>query len=434
MHSSVCRATKKLTKAKWLLGDEYEMEVDIEYNGIQPQAAWRMSNKIQRWGITWRDSTPTNPDVSLGINGDVGSAIMMSHGMTLLAMSEIKDEMFAFALVALAVVHPIKAGDSDDDFIAVVMDGTLCHMDLCAGAQERGLQFADGYAEDGDDVLVAFSTVEVARDQVIKERAEAAAKPTKRPRLKKSDAITAVQEAGDETTVTGESSRPRRKSGSAGGGQGSRGKKPEGKLTLVAAIVQANNLTAKTKPADVEAMYKSLEDGLGQCFPYGQDPLPSKIPAGRIHLAPDSLKYRVFVEKRKEQVQLEAEALGTIRRKLELYCVPIKKAPVVGGGPEDEGAELILRSMPAKDMQWLIDRQLIPWYADVHWYIVGGQHTYQACVSIAKKEEPGSARHKFYTEFDIVPVYSRDPDTLIKMSNALNIQVRDKAVQENFWS
>ena len=59
-------------------------------------------------------------------------------------------------------------------------------------------------------------------------------------------------------------------------------------------------------------MYKSLEEGLGQCFPYGQDPLPSKIPADRIHLAPDSLKYRVFVEKRRDQVQLEAEALGTI--------------------------------------------------------------------------------------------------------------------------
>ena len=126
-------------------------------------------------------------------------------------------------------------------------------------------------------------------------------------------------------------------------------------MTLAAAIVQANNLTAKTKPADVEAMYKSLEDGLGQCFPYEQDPLPSKIPAGRIHLAPDSLKYRVFVEKRKEQVQLEAEALGTIRRKPELYCVPVKKAPVKGGGPEAEGAELILRSMPAKDTQWHID-------------------------------------------------------------------------------
>ena len=299
-----------------------------------------MSDKINRWGITWRDSTPTNPDVSLGINGDVGTAIMMSHSMTLLAMSEVTDEVFAFALVALLAVHPIRPGD--DDYIIVVLDATRCYMDLCTGAQERGLQFANGYAEDHDDVLVAFGTVEAARDQVIKERAEAAAKPTKRPRLKKSDAATAVQEASDETPVTGESSRPKRKSSSASGGQGSRGKKPEGKLTLVATIVQANNLTAKTKQADVEAMYKSLEDGLGQCFPYRQDPLSSKIPTDRIHLAPNSLKYHVFVEKRKEQVQLEAEALGTIRRKPELYCVPFKKAPVPEGGPEDEGAKLIL--------------------------------------------------------------------------------------------
>ena len=50
------------------------------------------------------------------------------------------------------------------------------------------------------------------------------------------------------------------------------------------------------------------------------------------------------------------------------------------------------------------------------------------------KEEPGSAQHKFYTEFDVVPVYSRDPDMLIKVSNALNIQVRDKVISENFWS
>ena len=101
-------------------------------------------------------------------------------------------------------------------------------------------------------------------------------------------------------------------------------------------------MTAKTKPADVEAMYKSLEEGLGQCFPYGQDPLPCKIPADKIHLAPDSLKYRMFEEKRKDQVQLEAEALGTIRRKSELYCIPLKQAPVKGGRPEDEGEGLIL--------------------------------------------------------------------------------------------
>ena len=33
-----CRAAKKPTKAKWLLGDQYKMEIDIEYKGVQPRA------------------------------------------------------------------------------------------------------------------------------------------------------------------------------------------------------------------------------------------------------------------------------------------------------------------------------------------------------------------------------------------------------------
>ena len=182
-------------------------------------------------------------------------------------------------------------------------------------------------------------------------------------------------------------------------------------------------------------MYKSLEDGLRQCFLYGQDLVPCKISADKIHLALNSLKYCVFVEKRKEQVQLEREALGTICKKPELYYVPLKRGLVLAGGLEDKEEGLIMQAMPAKDMQWVIDGQTMAWYqADVHWYVVGGQHTYQACMSIATKEEPGSARHKFYMEFDVVRVYSRDLDMLIKVSNALNIQVKDKVVTENFRS
>ena len=207
----------------------------------------------------------------------------------------------------------------------------------------ESLQFLEGFAEDCEEVLVTFSSMEATMEQVNKERAEAAAKPSRKSCRKKSDTAGGGHEIGDETAATGESSRPKRKNTSASGErEASRAKKGDRKLTLAAAILQANNLTAKTKPADVEAMYKSLEEGLGQCFPYGQDPLPCKIPADKIHLASDSLKYRVFVEKRKDQVQLEAEALGTIRRKPELYCVPLKRAPVKGGGLENEGEELIL--------------------------------------------------------------------------------------------
>ena len=171
-------------------------------------------------------------------------------------------------------------------------------------------------------------------DQVNKECLQAASKPNKHARTMKSDATGAAHEIADKTTATGESSRPKQKSTSdKGEREASKAKKLDQKLSLAAAILQANNLTSKTKLSEVKAMYKSLEEGLGQCFPYGQDPLPCKIPTERIHLAPDSLKYRVFVEKCKEQVQLEHKALGTIHRKLELYCIPLKRAPVVGRGP-----------------------------------------------------------------------------------------------------
>ena len=114
-------------------------------------------------GITWRDSTPTNASVSLGINGDLGSALMMSHGMTLLALREVKDDFWPFALAALIVVHPIRAEDGEDDYVAVVL-ATLCHMEMCAGAQKRGLQFPEGFAEDCEEVIVAFTTVEASMD------------------------------------------------------------------------------------------------------------------------------------------------------------------------------------------------------------------------------------------------------------------------------
>ena len=55
-------------------------------------------------------------------------------------------------------------------------------------------------------------------------------------------------------------------------------------------------------------------------------------------------------------------------------------------------------------------------------------------MSIAAKEVSRTARDKFYLEFDVVPLYSKDPDMLIKVSNAFNIQVKDKFITKNFTS
>ena len=104
---------------------------------------------------------------------------MMSHGMTLLALNSTPDERWENALAALLVVHPIRAGEGEDDYIAVVLDAKFCHMELCAGAQNKGLQFPNGYADDEEDVVNAYQIVEAAIEQVNKERLQAASKPNK---------------------------------------------------------------------------------------------------------------------------------------------------------------------------------------------------------------------------------------------------------------
>jgi hypothetical protein len=154
----------------------------------------------------------------------------------------------------------------------------------------------------------------------------------------------------------------------ASGEKTPKSRKAPKKLTLGEAILQANSLSSKSKPTEVEAMYKTLEEGLGACFPYGQDPILHKISADRIHLTPDTMKYRTFIEKRKEQIQLEHTALGIIRKKLELYCVPLKREPRWKPDEsgellvKDEGVDLIIDRMP--DIKELVEEngKQIPWY------------------------------------------------------------------------
>ena len=48
-----------------------------------------------------------NMAVLLGINGDLGSTIMMLHGMTLLVLTSIYEETWPNALVVFVVKHLI---------------------------------------------------------------------------------------------------------------------------------------------------------------------------------------------------------------------------------------------------------------------------------------------------------------------------------------
>ena len=435
-------------RVKWLLGEEESDNYDIEDEGVQPRATWLANSKVVRWGITWRHDSPDSP-ASAGLLGEAPST-MVSNGFTVLKVDYAFETPFDEAVVALLAVHPVVEGEGKDDHIAVILDAKRCHHDCCANANDKGMQFASGFAENAEDVVFGFRELAVIRDRVntaLKEKT--AEKPKKRPRANKADAGAGTEE-NEDTVESEESSKKKGKRKAAGsdaatsGGSGDRtprSKKAPRKLTLAEAIVQANSLSSKSKPADVEAMYKTLEEGLGGCFPYGQEPIPQKFHSNKIHLAPASMKYRTYIPKRKDQIELEHHALGMIRKKPELYCVPLKRGPgfkedASGVRVKDEGVDLILDKMPGMKDMVVENGHQIPWYqaSYLHWYIVGGQHTYIACREIGEKLEPGTERYDFYMNHKIIPVYSKDEDMLIKVSNALNIQVKDKVVTETFRS
>ena len=58
-------------------------------------------------------------------------------------------------------------------------------MELYASAQDKGMQFSNGFVDDNKDVINTFKIVEATSDQINKECTEATSKPNKRALPKK---------------------------------------------------------------------------------------------------------------------------------------------------------------------------------------------------------------------------------------------------------
>jgi hypothetical protein len=148
-----CRAIKP-QRVKWLLGEEEPANFNIEQEGIKPRATWRASPRIVRWGITWRQESLAVP-ASLGILGETPN-VMVSTGFSVLKVDYANDSIWDDAIVALIAVHLVVEGDGEDDHIAVIMNAKLCHHACCTGANDKGMQFASGFAEEAEDMVFAF--------------------------------------------------------------------------------------------------------------------------------------------------------------------------------------------------------------------------------------------------------------------------------------
>jgi hypothetical protein len=79
------------------------------------------------------------------------------------------------------------------------------------------------------------------------------------------------------------------------------------------------------------------------------------------------MKYYVYIENIKNQIQLEHTVLGLIRKKLKLYCIPLKLKPrtkqrnVEGIVVVDEGEDLIMDNMPKVKDTIVEGGRIIPW-------------------------------------------------------------------------
>lgn len=99
--------------------------------------------------------------------------------------------------------------------------------------------------------------------------------------------------------------------------------------------------------------------------------------------------------------------------------------------------EAVMDQMPKEtDELELPDGSKVTWWKhpDVHWYIIGGQHTVTACRELAEQFPEGSEAKKDLLDFEVIPVFSRDPTVLVRVSNALNLNIAEKVAKETFRS
>jgi hypothetical protein len=122
------------------------------------------------------------------------------------------------------------------------------------------------------------------------------------------------------------------------------------------------------------------------------------------------------------------KGFGSIRKRPEIYALPLKRKSGLG----DRSMEAVMEHMPDMEETIIEDEKEIPWYQgkNIHWYIIGGQHTVESFRKIASGEPIGSAQREEFLKFEIIMVFSKDPAMLTRVSTALNLNITDRVVKE----
>jgi hypothetical protein len=178
-------------------------------------------------------------------------------------------------------------GDAQPDYIAVCLPRNKCSEVICGEkANGVGMVFDEGeFPESEEELMGCWAQMTSA---ILARNAKIGAKKNKATRKKASIPSSA---GGGET----ESSAPRK----------SKAKAKESDdviLDIDEALKRGDKLSMKTRLQDIDKIYRALEIGLADCFPYKKSRIPGSFRSERLHIALDSMKYRMILKSRLEQV------------------------------------------------------------------------------------------------------------------------------------
>jgi hypothetical protein len=179
-------------------------------------------------------------------------------------------------IIVLICLHPVggREGDGQPDYIAVRLPWDRCNEVVCGDkANGVGMVFDDGeFLESEEEMMGCWAQMTSAR---LAQNAKIGAKKGKAVKKKEANPKKSKAKAKEANDVV---------------------------LDIDEALRHGDKLSTKTRPQDIDKIYRALEIRLADCFPYKKNRIPRAFHSDRLYIAPDSMKYRRILKSRLEQV------------------------------------------------------------------------------------------------------------------------------------
>jgi hypothetical protein len=263
----LCRKPPLLNK---LLGDHIPNS-PVSTDSVHPRATWQANPNITKWGLIWRENE--DDYVEIGCSIFMKGVMLLGHGNVLEVLGMDPDVDVLICLLPLGGAER----DAQPDYIAVRLAWDKCSEVICGEKVDRvGMVFDNGeFPESEEELMGCWAQMTFAR---LARNVEIGAKKSKAIK-KKASAPSSI--GGGEA----ESSAPRKLKAKAK-------ESDDFILDIDEALRHRDKLSTKTRPQDIDKIYRTLKIGLADCFSYKKNRILGSFHSEYLHIAPNSMKYK----------------------------------------------------------------------------------------------------------------------------------------------